>query len=50
MAQEWANLCSRDLAQALLVVLDLTLTLSGLPGAVTGEDLEVEPALLVHLS
>eukprot|EP00913_Durusdinium_trenchii_P016285 g15304.t1 len=39
-AQEWASLCSRDLAQALLVVLDLTLALSGLPGAVTPEDLE----------
>ncbi|CAK9061230.1 Cohesin subunit SA-1 (SCC3 homolog 1) (Stromal antigen 1) [Durusdinium trenchii] len=46
-AQEWASLCSRDLAQALLVVLDLTLALSGLPGAVTPEDLEAEPALLV---
>ncbi|CAJ1400066.1 unnamed protein product [Effrenium voratum] len=46
-AQEWAQLCSRDLGQALLVLLDLVLALSGLPGAVAPEDLEAEPALLV---
>ena len=39
-SEEWAQLCSRDLGQALLVLLDLVLALSGLPGAVAPEDLE----------
>ena len=39
-SQEWAELCTKDLYNALLVVLDLILALSGLPGAVTEKDLE----------
>ena len=40
MDQAWAELCTKDLYNSLLVVLDLILALSGLPGAVTEKDLE----------
>ena len=40
ISQEWAELCTKDLYNSLLVVLDLILALSGLPGAVTEKDLE----------
>ena len=39
--QEFATMCYRDLRHALLVMIDLILALSGLPGAVTLEDVEV---------
>ena len=45
LSQEWAELCTKDLYNSLLVVLDLILALSGLPGAVTEKDLE---AILVQ--
>ncbi|CAE8606212.1 unnamed protein product, partial [Polarella glacialis] len=46
-AQEWAELCSRDLPAAVLEALSLTLLLAGLPGAITAADLNADPAALL---